>query len=135
MTHRCESCNYETDDKSNYTRHCKSKSHIDKSNEQKMFDSKLAEISPELAEISLNKSNEQTKKFVCGKCGKDFKHGSSLSKHRKICKSNETQLMIPLSEHENKIKLIENEAKMKLIEQENKLLKEQMKDKESFKSL
>lgn len=68
MKYKCDKCNYETDNKSNFNKHTKSKTH-----------SKL---------ISDNKTltDDFNKKILhnCS-CGKSFSHISSLSRHKKTC--------------------------------------------------
>lgn len=56
MPFKCEKCNYESNDKSNYNRHIKSLAHINKSKNA----------------------------FECV-CGKKFAHQSGLSRHKKLC--------------------------------------------------
>jgi len=59
MAYKCEICNYESNDKSNYNRHLKSSTHIIKMN-----------------------SDKHKKVFDC-KCGKKFAYLSGLSRHKK----------------------------------------------------
>jgi X-X-X-Leu-X-X-Gly heptad repeat protein len=71
MTFKCDLCNYESDDKSNYNRHMKSKAHA-----------KLVTKADSLA----LKANF----LVCIDCGEKFAHASSLSRHKnntckKVC--------------------------------------------------
>ena len=65
----CDRCNYKTTIKSNLTRHNKSVSHLQLLKQD-------------------NVCNEEKKPYDC-KCGKQFAYASGLSKHKKVCKSNE----------------------------------------------
>ena len=67
----CECCNYETDIKPNYTRHLKTKRHLEKSN-----------ISPTVVQ---QLSNSCPTIFKCNSCNKSYSSQSSLSKHHKKC--------------------------------------------------
>ena len=64
MKHSCNTCNYETNDKSNFNKHIKSVSH-----------DKL---------ISENANGKVPRSYDC-KCSKKFSHPSSLSRHKKTC--------------------------------------------------
>jgi hypothetical protein len=73
VVYYCDSCNYETTRKSNYVKHCLTKKHID--NEK-------------------NKVNKTNKiEFQCNKCGKEYKHQSSLCKHNKKCIKNTNEII------------------------------------------
>jgi hypothetical protein len=96
MDYNCETCEYSTNDSSNYMRHVKTKKHIskmvnincigeyDKSNEVQCKPKCKSNVSPNLDEKSIH-SND--KKNICLGCGYIFKHRQSLHKHKKYhCK-------------------------------------------------
>jgi len=115
--HTCEICNYETNNKSNYTRHLKSEIHI-------------KNITPE-------------DKFCCNNCFNFYSSKSSLNRHKKTCgnKNISNDVIIISNNDDNKIEnniVIENlllkqkiefleekkNLETKLLKVENKLLKE-----------
>jgi hypothetical protein len=70
MKYKCDVCDYGTEDLSNYKKHNKSKKH--------MVNIKLH------SDIKKTKTcEENTIKFTCVACNKEFKHKSSLCKHKK----------------------------------------------------
>ncbi|QKF94830.1 hypothetical protein QKU48_gp1372 [Fadolivirus algeromassiliense] len=69
----CGSCNYETDDKSNFNKHTKSNAHK----------SLLAKHANKLAG-NANEKLPSKNSISCG-CGKSFSHQSSLSRHQLKC--------------------------------------------------
>jgi len=78
MKYICESCNYETNDKSNFNKHMNSKAH----------DKKTSTIHK--VDINVDKKCQQKKlpsSFKCSECNKNYSSTSSLSRHRnKYCK-------------------------------------------------
>jgi len=96
--YKCESCNYSTKDISNYTKHCKTKKHIEKSNKINQTEkgipknSKLFQIIPE---------NE------CNNCGKNYSTLYNLNKHEKSClkkKIKEIVKEIEINEYKKELK-------------------------------
>lgn len=75
--HKCEKCNYETRDKSNFNKHLKSVAHL--------------KVNPGITSKLTQKGNFQVPgKFQCPKCDKIFATAPSLSRHKnKICKIDE----------------------------------------------
>jgi hypothetical protein len=68
MQYKCECCNYETESKTNFTKHEKTQKH------QK------------------NVKNQEKVKFICKYCEQEYKHKSSLSKHIKYsCTKNKDE--------------------------------------------
>lgn len=104
MKYLCESCNYETDNKSNYNKHLVSASHY---------------------VVSSPTNNIDRNKLICPNCNKTFAHESSYSRHIKYrC----VKIRINLLEKELDDKNKEIEKKNKEIEKkENEYLKKQNK--------
>ncbi|ARF10073.1 hypothetical protein Indivirus_12_1 [Indivirus ILV1] len=71
MLYECSSCNYSTNDKSNYTRHLKSASHIKKNSNAKSVNNSKKELN-------------HTIEYKC-ECGISFNHYPRLSRHKKKC--------------------------------------------------
>ena len=87
MNYKCDVCNYETHDLSNFIRHKQSKKHqnnvhkqLTNGNSQNLVSQKLATVSQKLATI--NSTNKNEKELMCQFCQKIFRHKSSLSKHQ-----------------------------------------------------
>ena len=105
--YNCSNCKYNTDKKSNYTRHIESKSHLRKVNESADKIPTAPRVSPTLAPIN--------KTYICTICGNKFTRASSLSRHKKSCM-------------EGKLKDIEVEN----IKKEYEKFQKQAKEKEKF---
>ncbi len=71
----CESCEYITNNKCDYKKHCLTRKHTD------MI--KMLEKAKKL-ELSCKKISEEQKCFECN-CGRKYSHPSSLSRHKKEC--------------------------------------------------
>jgi len=95
----CKVCTYSTNDNRNYKRHEKTQQCTTKQN--------LAEN----AKNMLNYSDTQ-KLFECKKCSKTFKQQSSLSRHKKNCKtelfSNDNEIAIMFKQLLEKNKELED---------------------------
>ena len=92
----CEKCNYNTNKKQNYDKHILTKKHLND-------------------KIKISKEIINAYAYTCEKCNKKCKYRSTLWKHTKVCKEDET------TEEENKQKTIdklkeENEELKKIIE-------------------
>src|SRR5438132_1311169 len=83
MKYSCKTCNYETDDKSNFNKHLKSTSH-----------NKLIKL------VSEDANDKVPRSYDC-KCGKKFSHPSSLSRHKKTC--NGVDLISTISQLNSKL--------------------------------
>lgn len=95
----CEHCDYETSKKSNYTTHCNSKKH------QNMTETKVIEI--KATEI----------KYQCENCDKIFKDRSGLWRHKKVCKIDDVDNELGITDKEIITALLQqNEKLMKVIE-------------------
>ena len=82
MIFNCKSCNYETRDKSNFTKHQKTSKHVE--NIQKnIIDNdvihKTIQNNSKNTDVDCNKN----KKYVCNSCSKSFAHRQGLHKHKK----------------------------------------------------
>ena len=76
MKYSCNTCNYETNDKSNLNRHMKSVAHI--------LSTSMSTSRPTKVDIEVD--NDRLSKFVCKLCGNNFSSRQSLSKHKKhVC--------------------------------------------------
>ena len=84
----CKCCEFSTINKTNFTKHLKTKKHL-------KISQKLALVSQKLAKNARNKGvsiNDTNQKLSCDYCNKIFKHKSSLSKHVKYaCKKNKDE--------------------------------------------
>ena len=121
MNYKCDVCNYETHDLSNFIRHKQSKKHqnnvhkqLTNGNSQNLVSQKLATVSQKLATI--NSTNKNEKELMCQFCQKIFRHKSSLSKHQNYrCKFKKGNFIdnLELQEQNKKlINVIENQSKI-----------------------
>ena len=74
--YECTVCLYETCDKKDFRKHCATAKHIRRT---------TSDFSDEISDNSTSISNN----FVC-KCGKQYKHMTSLYNHKKKCNANNT---------------------------------------------
>ena len=79
MIYKCNTCNYKTDNKSNFNKHLKSVKHGKKSDKIKGKNSKIPITRSDNKKVL---SNEE-KVYKCTDCGKKYKYASGLSKHKK----------------------------------------------------
>lgn len=141
MKHICKTCNYQSNDKSNFNRHMNSSSH-----------SKLTQ------RIDTSVNSKRLVKTICSNCNETFSSPSSLSRHKnKYCKTNQINLESHINQV-NQINKINNEnhnldikkqveecvqtqiklhelqetIKKKEIEIENKFLKQQIMELKEF---
>jgi hypothetical protein len=132
MKFNCTFCNYLTNDKSNWTKHIKSKKHNKNSNKiNKTTTSPSATPPPHLGQTSIvlgikskyneqNNKNKNIKVYKCTYCENDFSRLDNLNRHLKSC--NEKKSKHDLLEMEYKIYKTEKENEMKI-----KLLEEKLK--------
>jgi len=114
MEYRCTVCNYETHDKSNFSKHSKSQKHIKKVNES----TKFAHVIPNM---SIYNTANQSK---CQYCDKLFSNSSSLARHKNTCsekKINELQTNHKINDLSNKLDNVNGLNKK--LEEEVKYLK------------
>ena len=97
----CEYCDFKCFKKSNYDKHLLTRKHM-KAN--KML-TNANEIMPENANLLM---------FICNNCNKNFKHSSSLSRHKNKCQTKEE-----IEEIDNSLN--EKEIIMTLLNQNNQL--------------
>jgi hypothetical protein len=82
MIHHCKMCKYRTDDRANFAKHKKSKKHMD--NLTKI------ELKQKQNEEDLQTDRElhfDGEYYICQQCDSKYYHKSSLSRHKKICRS------------------------------------------------
>ena len=82
----CQKCDYNTCNKFDYEKHCKTKKH------------EMAILAITIADLSSNLSQKSQDQFKC-ECGKKYRDNSGLWRHRKKCKSScevTTELVIEL---------------------------------------
>lgn len=113
VKYNCNICKYETDKKTDYSRHNKSKRHLEKV-EEKNIESKL---NPTRIQ------HESDNKFVCIYCNNKYSTQSNMSKHMKKCANivvieKETAIVNVKAEH-----MVE---KLELLEKRNKELEKQL---------
>ena len=161
MSYYCQYCNYTATNSSNFSHHKKTKKHLQKSITMSnssipySFEPVLACYSSATGAISgtgENPVDESEEKNICNICDKEFKHQSSLYRHRKICqekkikfgyfeeKDNSLNLVIDKTYdkpnnliekelYEVKLKLEFAEKEKKLAEREKELYKKLEKEK------
>ncbi len=91
----CKPCNFETDNKNNYTKHKETEKHIEKNIEIEELQKQNA-----LAEILL---------FICNYCNKSYSTAGNLVRHDKLCPSKNSIISELKKDYELKIMNITNE--------------------------
>lgn len=145
MRYSCVTCNYETDDFGNWSRHKKSKRHVQKNNQSNKLtctDSCLtptrlqsdSDSAPYKNRQSLKniKSNKVENKFECNYCGNNYSKSSNLSRHLKFCISKkhnllENQFEIYKREKDIEIKEKDTECQLQIMKEKLKILEEKNK--------
>ncbi len=114
----CIFCNYETNNRTDYARHCERPKHKENKNYEMMIE--------KLQNLKNRKKNATS--FTC-ECGKNYKYNSGLSKHKLNCKlytennnSTETETKI-VNNNSTEIKIVNN------YNEKNKKEKKDKKDK------
>jgi hypothetical protein len=123
LKYNCEKCYYNTDKKSNFTKHCKTKKHIENSTLPIPVDKRPKSVDglPKLVERKYAQNN----KFKCEYCENIFVK-STRSRHYSRCKAKkETQV----SSEIEKLKELTSKLQEKL-DQKEELFKEQIKEKD-----
>lgn len=118
MKYVCIKCKYKTDDKSHYTRHVKSKKHI--------------EI---LLENKIITQNANEKNYTCKYCNYEYNHQSSLSRHIRECVARQEKHEKIKLEYENKLlkeKIKTKDTIKKSVEENNKFLKNMVKKRDNM---
>ena len=87
---KCETCDYICSRKSEFTRHENTRKHMKANNNANNANKKITKIT---------KTNELNN-ILCEKCNNKFKHLSSLSRHRKKCNKDKSEI-ISLNDNEN----------------------------------
>jgi hypothetical protein len=67
ISYECEKCNYTTNNKYDYKKHCQTIKHNS------------------IDDFSIKMEKSKSKKFYCQNCNKNYKDNSGLWKHKKIC--------------------------------------------------
>jgi len=85
--YKCNECNYETNNKTKYSRHCKTKKHIN--NTQNITECQQTDnISPKTVNsLSTNTTENDLKKYCCEYCDFNTKYRQSYYRHLKKCKN------------------------------------------------
>ena len=124
----CTLCNYNTNRKSSYDDHNKSKRHLNsiEDNVQKNRDhfkdqNKTLEDHSKKIDFSSKCVIVTEKSFPCTKCNKEYKNKTHMYRHRKLCVKIDPVVNQLLKLQEEIIKL--KEEKYKKLEEENKALK------------
>jgi hypothetical protein len=106
MSYNCDICDYTTNDSGNYSRHKKTKKHLQKSTIIYEEKNKVSTNSSKISKVLVTKLSEKCNSFKCNKCGSDFNHNSSLSRHKKKC-MNKLKLKLEIEQRE-KSELLNN---------------------------
>ena len=135
MKYMCKLCNYESCDKSNYSRHLKSSSHKHLSGEDNSYPENYP-VATRIIKTEKSEKTENTKKFICENCNESFNHLSNYSRHKnhrcKYLKNNiidECQENIILrqkvQEYQEQLKIrdIQSKTEIKYLKQQNDELK------------
>jgi hypothetical protein len=113
MSYKCSICDYLTNDSGNYSRHKKTKKHIELTSKKTTSMSKKIKVSSKIATDSMklvdkaNLDDSINSPLICPYCKISIKHKSSFSRHKKNCKDtdlvNELKLKLEISEKEKEI--------------------------------
>jgi len=130
MSYNCDICNYTTNDSGNFSRHKKTKKHIEIMVKKDISKNKNTEISLKLANLNTelaNKANfddSENQDLICPFCKIYIKHKSSLSRHKKKCMNDENKES--LKELKLKLEFSEKEKELyqKLEKEKSEMLKE-----------
>ena len=144
MKYSCINCNYQTDDKGNWSKHKKSQKHIKNSNkdtktttiDSKMTPYKLPDDSSKTP-TTINKIIQKTNinleidKYKCDHCYKKYSKSCNLQRHLKTCVAKkhtllETEFEKYKKEKDNEIRIILLEEKLKIAESKKQNLENLM---------
>jgi len=125
MKFSCKTCNYATNDKSNYNRHLNSKAHVRSVNVDLKVDSK----------VDSKVNFDRPSKFQCPKCDITCSSASSLSRHKnKYCNGDiiktkiEQEVIEKLKQKELEMEIKYKNKLLEKVETENKELKQYIKN-------
>lgn len=102
----CEKCNYITNNKYDYNKHCQTIKHLKENN---------------IDDFSIDIEKCQPKNFVCSNCNKTYKDNSGLWKHKKNCKPNSTDDLISSTSTQNLSNQITPELILTVLERNKEL--------------
>jgi hypothetical protein len=102
----CEKCNYITNNKYDYKKHCQTIKHKQEINND---------------DFSIDMEKCQSKKFFCSYCNKNYKDNSGLWKHKKICKKQLDDDLISTANTQNLSNQITPELILSVLEQNKEL--------------
>ena len=122
----CAICNYSTDHKASYTRHCGTKRH--QKNEKKIITNSNNSITNSNNSITnSNNSITKCKKYKCNHCNSEFKRIDNYNKHLNKCSN---RLLSILEEQKEEIKTLkqQKEEEIKTLKQEKEQLIENQKE-------
>jgi len=116
MVYFCEICNYTTQYNSNLYAHNKSLKH--------KIAIKHLNNTFNIVEKSVDDKNNSESYFSCTYCFKEFRHDSSLYRHKKKCKDSAT-----ITDLKNKLLMMEKDCENALLSQELQMMKKLEKEK------
>lgn len=122
MKYNCSLCDYKTDDKSNFNRHMNANKHRKNVREGTEKPKKYKSKQP-VSTVKASK-NKKTKIYNCDKCGLEFSHSSSASRHKRVCNEKieiggDTKILnqrLNVAETQNKQLAEQNERLWKMLE-------------------
>jgi hypothetical protein len=132
MSYCCDSCNYKTDDKRNYHKHIKTKTHLKKNVNNVLY---VIPCYPNTDNnylhhdnmLSSEKYTSESEKLCCPICKTNFTQRSNLSRHKKKC-------IIKEKKEENEIIVEKLQMKLDMAEKEKEIFKKMEKEKSDLLS-
>ena len=106
----CESCDYNTSRLSQYERHMSTSKHLNTT------------FRLQNATCLVPKVPNIEKVYICSNCNKEYKHHSSLSKHKALCNINASEI-------------VDNNSSNEIIQEKNELIQYLINENKEFKNL
>ena len=131
-TYFCNLCNYTATSTSGFSHHKKTQKHLKfasfKDNVSNKLDVKISCKFAEVVEVKENNNSNFIQTLQCSNCKITFRHKSSLSRHKKLCKIlNDNQIIKKNFDLEKE--LMEKNYKLKMAEKEVEIIKKHEKEK------